>query len=140
MGYTTKFTGAIQLSRKLTMAEAKHILEINEEPETLKGKKPNDGYMQWVPTESLDQIVWDENEKFYDYIPWMRWMCELLQGWDIAASGILHWSGESAGDTGTIIVKDNEVQAIVHTKPQASKSRPLTLDALREMALDQLTA
>lgn len=140
MGYTTKFTGAIQLSRKLTMAEAKRILEINEEPKTLKDKKPNDGYMQWVPTESLDQIVWDENEKFYDYIPWMRWMCELLKSWGIAANGTLYWSGESAGDTGTILVKDNEVQAMEHTKPQPSQSGPLTLDALREMALDQLTA
>lgn len=33
MGYTTKFTGQINLSRPLTMGEAKKLLEIHDNPD-----------------------------------------------------------------------------------------------------------
>jgi hypothetical protein len=69
MGYTTEFTGAIGLSRKLTMAEAKELLEIDETG-TITGIRE---YFQWVPSETLDQIVWDGNEKFYKYTEQLEW-------------------------------------------------------------------
>lgn len=138
MGYTTKFAGSIKLSRALTMGEAKQILEANEDPDTIQGDKPARSYMQWVPTESLDQIVWDGGEKFYDYEPWMCWICALLQSWGVTANGSLLWSGESTGDTGVIQVEANAVTAKAGDKPPASSSQPLTLSKLQAMALAQI--
>ena len=80
MGYTTKFTGCIKLSRALTLKEAKELLEIADldraEAREITG---TDAYLQWVPTETLDGIVWDGNEKFYEYVPLLRWLCGWLK-------------------------------------------------------------
>jgi hypothetical protein len=83
MGYTTEFTGAIGLSRKLTMAEAKELLEIDETG-TITGIRE---YFQWVPSETLDQIVWDGNEKFYKYTEQLEWLCRWLGEHGIRANG-----------------------------------------------------
>lgn len=101
MGYTTKFTGAVKLGRKLTLAEAKELLEVDSD------KTGIDAYFQWVPADTLEHIVWD---------------------------------GEETGDVGTIIVLDNEVSAQPASRPAAKSMRPLTLDILGRMALDQATA
>lgn len=138
MGYTTTFTGSIKLSRPLTLAEAKELLEFNDDPDTIPQPKPGDGYMQWVPAESLEAIVWDGNEKFYDYTPWLRWMCDWLQKRGIGACGQLLWRGEDRSDAGEILVVDNVVS---DRKGKVVKSpKPLTLHALGLMAIDNIMA
>lgn len=139
MGYTTKFSGSIKLSRPLTLAEAKDLLEFNEEPGLIPQPKPSDGYMQWVPTETLDGIVWDGNEKFYDYTPWLRWMCDWLKKRGIGACGLIKWNGEERGDIGELLVVDNDV-TVVETKVARNSGRPLTLEGLGLLALKQLTS
>lgn len=138
MGYTTEFAGSIKLSRKLTFTEAHRLLAANE---TIDGARklfgagiPN-GYFQWVPTESLDAIVWDGNEKFYDYDVWMRVLCQWLRTWGIIANGELHWQGEEMSDTGSLSVVNNTVQKIEGKRIPIPNVRPLTLDRLRELAL-----
>lgn len=138
MGYTTKFTGQINLSRPLTMGEAKNLLEIREDPDLAPGCP--DSYLQWVPTDDLAGIVWDEGEKFYEYVEWMRWLCDHLTMLDVRANGILVWSGEETGDTGTLTVTDNQVEISKGAKPPKAKARPLTLDRLARMALEKATA
>lgn len=140
MGYTTKFSGSIQLSRKLTMAEAKQILEANDDPENIPGEKPSRSYMQWVPTEELDHIVWDGGEKFYDYSQWLTWLCNLMKTWGISANGTLGWSGEETGDHGIIEVRDSVVTATPNATKPIGHGAPLTLSALQAMALEQLTS
>lgn len=139
MGYTTKFIGAIKLSRALTMVEAKQILEAHEDSDDIEGEKPARSYMQWVPTETLDQIVWDGEEKFYDYDAWLQWICDLLKSWGIESNGQLRWSGESTGDTGTLIVHDGVVSIKKDDAPEATSFRPLTMRGLQAMALTQIT-
>ena len=60
MGYTTKFTGAVKLGRKLTMAEAKELLEIAGSDRSEK-RTGIDAYFQWVPADTLEHIVWDDD-------------------------------------------------------------------------------
>lgn len=140
MGYTTKFTGAVKLSRKLTMAEAKELLEVANS-ETAEEFTGIDAYFQWVPADTLEHIVWDGNEKFYKYVEQLRWLCEdWLDQRGIAANGSLLWQGEETGDNGTLVVLDNEVSAHPNDKPAAKSLRPLTLRSLGEMALAQVTA
>lgn len=139
MGYTTAFTGVISLSRQLTIPEAKELLDLWDglDPKKITGI---DAHFQWVPTETLDGIVWDGNEKFYEYIPQLEWLCLWLKTRLISANGTLHWTGESSGDTGVITVADNVVtakkQAIDHGGPHT----PLTIEKLQQIALDRMLA
>lgn len=140
MGYTTKFTGAIKLSRKLTMAEAKELLEIaaSDNSEQFTGI---DAYFQWVPADTLEHIVWDEGEKFYKYVEQLRWLCgDWLDQRGIEAHGTMLWQGEETGDSGTLGVLGNEVSVHPNGKPTTKAPKPLTLRTLGEMALAQVTA
>ena len=92
MGYTTKFTGCINLSRALTLKEAKELLEIaGLDRAAVREITGTDAYLQWVPTETLDGIVWDGNEKFYGYVSLLRWLCGWLKERGIEANGELLW-------------------------------------------------
>lgn len=140
MGYTTKFTGAISLSRKLTFAEAKEILEANEDSDVTEHLFGMKHYLQWVPTESLDAIVWDGQEKFYEYAKLLEALCNWLVMRGVESSGELLWAGESADDRGTITVVDSVVSVVSGKAAKAKSGRPLTLSKLAEMALEQVTA
>lgn len=140
MGYTTTFSGVVRLSRPLTFAEAKTMLEFNEDPDriTTTTKKPSRSYMQWVPTKSLDGIVWDGQEKFYDYTEWLIWLCEWLAERSITADGELTWSGEDRSDYGEIVVSANIVRSIPKPLKRPNDSaEPITLDDLARMALER---
>lgn len=141
MGYTTEFVGAIKLSRKLTMAEAKELLEIaeggSEKSESVTGI---DAYFQWVPANTLEHIVWDGEEKFYKYAEQLDWLCKWLAARHISANGSLDWQGEEVGDTGILDVVNNQVMVKPKAKPRRDTPSPLTLDGLRALALDQVTA
>lgn len=140
MGYTTRFTGAVNLSRPLSIAEAKTLLDIAEagrdDAEKATGTRE---YLQWVPTETLDQIVWNGGEKFYGYEELMVWLCGWLLQHGVVANGSLRWSGESADDVGVITVVDNEVSASRAEKGKSLPGKPLTRRRLQEMALDLIT-
>lgn len=139
MGYTTEFTGAIGLSRKLTMAEAKQLLEINasDESEKTTGIK---AYFQWVPANTFEHIVWDGNEEFYKYVEQLRWLCDWLGERGVLANGTLYWSGEETRDTGTLAVVDNAVSVNKNARSDDKSPSPLTLDDLGAIALKQLTS
>lgn len=139
MGYTTKFTGCVHLTPPLTITQAHTLLAIaaqDAEPPLAGGVKAPSGYMQWVPGEDLACIVWDQNEKFYDYTEWLVWLCRWLEDNGIAANGELKWSGESATDHGKIVVIGNAVAA-EHDKSSAGRPapQPLTITKLGELAL-----
>lgn len=140
MGYTTKFTGAVKLGRKLTMAEAKELLEIAESDKSQESTGI-DAYFQWVPAATLEHIVWDGNEKFYSYVEQLQWLCsDWLDQRGITANGILHWQGEETGDTGTISIVGNVVTAQPDLKSSEKAPLPLSLRELARMALEQATA
>lgn len=134
MGYTTQFTGSIELSRKLTMAEAKEILDLDNDATGI------DAYFQWVPSKDLGYIVWDREEKFYQYKEQLAWLCGWLHKRDIVANGRFYWQGEDTTDTGTLVVANNTMVAYPDDKPSAKSPQPLTLRDLQEMALEQVTA
>ena len=141
MGYNTKFSGSLKLSRKLTLAEAKEFLEANEDPDNIEPRLVNcTGYMQWVPSESLEAIVYDGNEKFYDYEHWMQWVLDRLVKMGVVADGSIAWQGESTGDTGTLIVRAGVLTVNRGEIHHPDDNKPLTLARLGEIALKQLTS
>jgi len=140
MGYTTDFTGAVALGRKLTLAEAKELLAMADDCDHAKKITGVNAYFQWVPAETLEHIVWDGNEKFYKYVEQLQWLCNWLKDRGIAANGSLYWQGEETGDNGTLIVADNAVTRKPNEKPPSVSLRPLTMEDLGRIALDQVTA
>lgn len=140
MGYTTEFTGAMKLGRKLTMTEAKELLEMADDSDVSSAATRIDAYFQWVPADTLEHIVWDGNEKFYKYVEQLQWLCDWLIQRGITASGNLYWQGEETGDTGTLVIANNVVTRHPNGKPSSETPRPLTLDELGRMALSQLAA
>lgn len=141
MGYTTEFVGSVKLGRKLTIAEAKELLEIAGSDRDHKMVTGIDAYFQWVPADTFEHIVWDGNEKFYKYVEQLQWLCgDWLDQRGIAADGVLHWSGEETDDTGTITVTANLVSAHSNSRSTGQDPQPLTLRGLQEIALEQLVA
>lgn len=138
MGYSTDFDGTIALSRPLTIAEARTVLDWNEEDRGGTGKpgKHPDGYMQWLPTDDLRGLVWDGNEKFYDYVEWMEWLVARLAEWGIAGNGAIHWQGEENGDTGVLSVTGSTVIATKNKRGAASPRKPLTRRKLGDLAME----
>lgn len=139
MGYTTKFTGQFNLSRQLTIAEAKFLVELADLDRTeAKQITGTDAYMQWVPTETLDGIVWDGEEKFYEYQDLLRWLCGWLAEKGVQVDGRVLWSGEDSSDVGELSVTANQVTATPGKRP-GKAGKPLTSQKLGEMALKLLT-
>jgi len=75
-------------------------------------------WCQWVPAGDSDEIEWDNGEKFYNYVEWIKWLIEhFFSQWKIKLNGTVNWYGEDREDTGRIIIKNNVVrtQSIVIT-------------------------
>lgn len=70
-------------------------------------------WCQWIPNEDGSAIVWDGNEKFYNYVEWIEYLIEHFLGpWGYMLNGQVEWSGEENGDSGVIYIKDNKVKAV----------------------------
>jgi hypothetical protein len=95
------------------------ILEYNQEPDGQPGL-----WCQWVPSETHDAIEWDGGEKFYEYEAWIVYLVEHFLGpWGYKLNGTVTWEGESQGDVGRLVMRDNVLSVergrIVYDEEQA---------------------
>lgn len=140
MGYTTEFFGAIDLSHPLTLSQARELLEVATEGADATLKKFGiHEYLQWVPSEDLQSIVWDQNEKFYEYKPLLQKVCDWLKEQGIQANGSIQWRGEVKDDTGVLEVENNIVTSLKKKRTRGESKSPLTLYKLADMAIDQIS-
>jgi hypothetical protein len=110
MGYTTYFTGAFELSRKLTVTEADTIRAFYDESDP-EGA-PSSACV-WTVSEEGDAIESIDEEKMYDWDDWLRYITsKVLEPAGVKANGRVAWHGEDIGDSGVIFVKDNEVRLV----------------------------
>ena len=68
-------------------------------------------WCQWVIGGNNDELVWDEGEKFYNYIDWLYYLIENFfdpLGYEL--TGDITWEGEDSDDCGTIHVVNNIVE------------------------------
>lgn len=71
-------------------------------------------WCQWIPDEGGSTLAWDEGEKFYEYVPWLRYLIEhFLRPWGYVLNGEVTWQGEEADDRGKIVVTDNAIEVKV---------------------------
>lgn len=81
------------------------IFDYNQQPSTQPGL-----WCQWTIADNNKWIVWDEGEKFYDYLGWMVYVIKnFIVPFGYTANGKIEWFGENSDDFGIIGVQDNEV-------------------------------
>lgn len=81
------------------------IIDYNEPPSTQPSL-----WCQWVPRANGGGIEWDDGEKFYKYVKWLKYILKhFLIPWGYNVYGSVSWWGEELGDAGIITVKDNKV-------------------------------
>lgn len=82
-----------------------NVVDSNVPPSTQPGL-----WCQWVPSEDRLTIGWDEGEKFYDYIEWIKYIIEkILTPRGYVLSGAIKWEGEENSDMGIIEIHENKV-------------------------------
>lgn len=70
-------------------------------------------WCQWTPNEDGTKLEWDGGEKFYEYIPWLRYLIDNFLGpWGYKLNGEVTWEGEERCDLGKIQVEDNEITVL----------------------------
>lgn len=85
--------------------EDESVVNNNEPPTGQPGL-----WCQWVPNEDGTAIVWDQGEKFYNYVEWLEYLIKhFFIPWDCVLDGEVGWQGEESDDVGKIIVKENVV-------------------------------
>lgn len=109
MGYTTDFEGTFTLNKPLTQDI---ILTMRDLCDDAGGPGTPGRYCQWVPTKDGMGIDWDTGEKFYDYVPWIRYLAKWLGSQGYLLNGSVTWAGEERRDIGTIVIKDNDVRSV----------------------------
>lgn len=67
-------------------------------------------WCQWVPNEDGTCIEWDGGEKFYHYVPWIKYIItHFLRPWGYTLNGTVSFRGENFNDVGDIVITNNEV-------------------------------
>lgn len=66
-------------------------------------------WCQWIPSEDKKSIVWDQGEKFYDYVDWLQYLVNWLAPRGYILTGNVEWQGEDFSDRGLIVVTDNNI-------------------------------
>ena len=66
-------------------------------------------WCQWIINDN-DELVWDEGEKFYNYVDWLNYLIShFFRPSGYILNGAVDYQGEDPSDFGRIVVVDNEV-------------------------------
>lgn len=86
--------------------ETSAIIDYNVPPKTQPGL-----WCQWVPNPEGTEILWDSNEKFYNYEEWIQYIItNFLDPFGYKLNGTVTWHGEDSEDHGQIVITDNNVE------------------------------
>lgn len=109
MGYTTKFDGHFNLHKPLNVLQYNELIELTEKNAGVVRGAP-DSWCQWIPTRDGMGIEWDGREKFYEYVPWLKFLIErYFQPWGLVLNGEVLYQGENITDRGSIIIRNNVI-------------------------------
>ena len=74
------------------------------------GKAQPGLWCQWTVDEAGTRLEWDGGEKFYEYVPWLKYLINnFFSKWGVQLNGIVYWEGEDSTDKGKIIVDNNHI-------------------------------
>lgn len=67
-------------------------------------------WCRWIINDN-NELVWDEGEKFYNYVEWLEYLIKhFFSPLGYVLEGTVFYDGEDSDDFGKIIVKDNVVK------------------------------
>lgn len=67
-------------------------------------------WCQWIINDN-NELVWDDGEKFYNYVEWLKYLIEhFFAPSGYVLNGTVFYEGEDSDDFGKIIVTDNVVK------------------------------
>lgn len=113
MGYTTDFRGYLETDKRLTDEQVEIINDFNEERHEPNTEIEYPGYWCQWRIDDEGRLVWDEGEKFYNYVEWLQFLIDnYFKKWGVKLNGSFAWYGEDNGDMGEIHVKDNNVKVL----------------------------
>ena len=115
MGYRTRFTGQFDLDKPLTLEQYNILTDFAETDHRKNELQGLPGaWCDWVPTRDGKAIKCANNDmSFYDFDEWLEWIIDhFLKPWGYTLNGTARWQGEEVGDTGTLSVRNNEVEMI----------------------------
>lgn len=89
------------------------VIDFNQPPEVIPSL-----WCGWIPNETNDKLIWDGEEKFYNYIDWQVYLIEqFFAPWGYSLVGSMRWEGEcGCMDTGVIKIIDNKITVYTHGK------------------------
>jgi len=135
MGYQTDFSGQFDLDKDLTVKQVNELRAFNDMDHRAEDYAPGN-YCQWVPNEDGTAIVWDENEKFYNYTAWLVVLIDkFIRPWGIQLNGSVRWDGEEQGDAGVITIENNLVTTEEYIISKATC--PHCGESLQEVDIDE---
>lgn len=71
-------------------------------------------WCQWVPDADGAYLQWDEGEKFYNYIEWLKYLIErFFNPWGYSLCGEMSWRGEEYEDFGLIKIESPSNEVLV---------------------------
>ncbi len=69
-------------------------------------------WCQWVPTPDGEAIVWNQGEKFRNFVEWIEYLIRwFVSRWNVTLNGRVTWQADGAYDIGNINIRDNQVFA-----------------------------
>jgi hypothetical protein len=128
MGYTTKFTGHVDVTPPLNATEVAFLKNFADEDNRHDPGAPG-SYCDWQPTEDGAGIEWNRTEKFRYAEEWMRYLIDqfLKQGavastiddpqfagltFDHIVNGTIEAQGEERDDLWRLVVTNNVVSRV----------------------------
>lgn len=109
MGYTTDFRGLFELNRLADDPLVVALHDLYKAKPRKHGANP-EGYCQWILSKDRMGIEWDKQEKFYDYVVWLKYIIdEHLAPNGYKLTGSVLWRGEDIEDVGVISVLESEI-------------------------------
>ena len=112
MGYTTEFEGEFTITPPLQDGDHFHLEKVLGGSRKIEGAPEAHwgGGCDWEADEEGKTLSWNEAEKFYDYIPWIKCLAKnFFEPRGYKLNGDVRWSGEDMTDIGVISIKDNVV-------------------------------
>jgi hypothetical protein len=125
MGYSTYFSGAMDLDKPLTEEQKKILDEFSSKDHHGESYAPGYGcFCGWVSDSRGEAIEHDGNEKFYDYVEWLQIIVDkFIIPWGLKGNGYIDWNGDESDDHGQITIKDNVVTAQSDTEILAEANK-----------------
>jgi hypothetical protein len=80
-------------------------------------------WCQWTVSDDGTTLMWDEGEKFYNYVEWLDYLLHhFFIPWDRHLDGEIRWEGGDSDDRGTIYAKGWRIEAVADDITNAGPS------------------